>query len=201
MGWPEESDDGNSEAENSGAASETGRMLNAKRRERPVFESGTLVWYRLPVDRSNAQHPVYTETWVVKRRLGETSWVLWTGVRHFTGHMSCIRRYLGPIYGGKIVELAYSKVSKQSVLESGNREYEVERNLKHKWVKGEPEFLIAWKGYPIDEAGWQPLGSFIHRYSSDLVTYAQEHGLMDLPILKQLTAHLRDVEGRAMGTR
>ena len=68
-------------------------------------------------------------------------------------------------------------------------------------VKGEPEFLTAWKGYPIEEAGWEPMGSFIHRYSSDLVTYAREHGLMDLPILKHLTAHLRDVEGRATGTR
>lgn len=175
--------------------------LNAKRKEPPNFEPGMWVWYRHPVDRSNVQHPVYTGPWVLKRRLGETSWVLWTGLRYFTGHMSCIRRYLGPIYGGKKVDLAYSKVSRQSVLETGDKEYEVERILKHRWVKGEPEFLTAWKGYPIEEAGWEPLGSFIHRYSSDLVVYAQEHDMMGLPILKHLTAHLKDAEGRARSTR
>ena len=44
------------------------------------------------MDRSNAQHPVYTGPWVLKRRLGETSWVLWTGMRYFTGHTSCVGR-------------------------------------------------------------------------------------------------------------
>ena len=134
--------------------------LNAKRREPHVYESGTWVWYRHPVDRSNAQHPVYTGQLVLKRRLGETSWVHWTGMRYFTGLMCCIRRYFVPNYGAKRVGWACSKVSKQSILESGNRGYEVEMILKHKWVKGETEFLTAWKGYPIEEAGWEPLGEF-----------------------------------------
>ena len=171
--------------------------LNAKRAAPPDYEVGDWVWYRHPPGKSNAPHPVYTGPWVLRRRIGDVSWVIWTGMRTFTGHVSSMKRFFGPIYGGRRVPLAFSRVAKESLQESGEREWVVEKILKHKTVSGELQFLTAWKGFPEEEASWEPLGSFIHRYSSDFVEYAKGHGLYDLPLLHHLTAHLSVAGGGA----
>ena len=66
----------------------------------------------------------------------------------------------------------------------------MEKILKHKTQDGVLQFYTKWKDYPEEEASWEPIGNFIHRYSSDFVEYAREHGLIDLPLLRHLTAHL-----------
>ena len=68
----------------------------------------------------------------------------------------------------------------------------MEKILKHKKKGAQVLFLTVWKGDIEEEATWKPLGNFIHRYSSDLVMYAREHNLMDLSVLRYLTADAED---------
>ena len=37
-----------------------------------------------------------------------------------------------------------------------NEEYEVDSILDYKLVRGSPRWLIKWKGYPLDDASWEP---------------------------------------------
>jgi hypothetical protein len=49
-------------------------------------------------------------------------------------------------------------------------EWEVDHIAGHKIVRdGTLMFHTHWKGFPASEATWEPVGSFIHRYSSDFV--------------------------------
>ena len=64
--------------------------------------------------------------------------------------------------------------------------------LKHKMEKGVLKFLTLWIGYRQGDATWEPISSFIHRYSTDLVTYARGHGLENLPFLKYLQEEPKD---------
>ena len=111
-------------------------------------------------------------------------------MRTFTGHVSYMKKFFGPVYGGRQVPLAYSKVVRDNRRETGEHEFIVEKILKHKTQDGVLQFYTKWKDYPEEEASWEPIGNFIHRYSSDFVEYAREHGLIDLPLLRHLTAHL-----------
>ena len=50
--------------------------------------------------------------------------------------------------------------------------------LRHRVkANGTVEFLTQWKGYPIEEATWEPPNHFFHRYSSDFVDYCQKKGM------------------------
>ncbi len=66
-------------------------------------------------------------------------------------------------------------------------EWVVEKVLKHRKTPKGFEFLTQWKGFPIDEATWEPPGNFIHRYSSDFVEYLQKNKL-SLDLTKYLSA-------------
>ena len=168
--------------------------LNKRRKEPPVYELGTWVWYKHPLDRSSTLHAAYTGPYVLKKRLGETSWMLSSGVREFSGHSSWIKRYWGPVYGGRRIPLAHEKVSRTATAENGEKEYEFERILEHRVKKGVVEFLTLWKGYPQEDATWVPIGKFFHRYSSDLVKYAKENGLDTWPVLRFLSSEPGDTQ-------
>ena len=60
--------------------------------------------------------------------------------------------------------------------------------MEHRVRKGVVEFLTLWKGYPQEEATWEPVGKFFHRYASELVKYANENGLGECPVLKYLSS-------------
>ena len=92
------------------------------------------------------------------------------------------------MYGGRRIPLAHEKVSKTATTENGEKEYEVDHILKHKMEKGVLKFLTLRKGYLQEDA----IGSFIHRYSTDLVTYERQHGLENLPVLKYLQEERND---------
>ena len=56
-------------------------------------------------------------------------------------------------------------------------EWIVEKIISHRENKGKLEFLTRWKGFsPLDDS-WEPVGNFIHRYSSDLVKYCQDKNI------------------------
>ena len=107
-------------------------------------------------------------------------------------HTSWLKTYWGPVYGGKKTELAYYKINKNTTTKETQQELIVEKILKHKKKGAQVLFLTVWKGYTEEAATWEPLGNFIHRYSSDLVMYAPELNLMDLSVLRYLTAEAED---------
>jgi hypothetical protein len=45
------------------------------------------------------------------------------------------------------------------ILVEGTEEYEVESILDYRIIRRKPEWLIKWKGYPLDEASWEPKDS------------------------------------------
>jgi len=48
------------------------------------------------------------------------------------------------------------------LLVDDNEEYEVESILDRKIVRGSPRWLIKWKGYPLDDATWEPKKALTH---------------------------------------
>jgi len=162
--------------------------LNKKRKEPPVYVVGDWVWYKHPPDRSSAQHPAYTGPYILKKRLGDNSWLLFSGIREFTGHASWIKRYWGPVYGGRRIPLAHEKVSRPSTAENGEQEYGVEKIMKHRTYRGELQFLTRWKGFREEDDSWEPVKSFIHRYNSELVKYVKDQGLGYVPVLDYLSS-------------
>ena len=59
---------------------------------------------------------------------------------------------------------------------------------------GKYQFLTRWKGFREEDDTWEPLSNFFHRYSSDLVKYAQVYGLSYLPVLQVLRAEPDQVD-------
>ena len=39
--------------------------------------------------------------------------------------------------------------------------FEVQRIIKHRGSKANPQYLVLWKGYPIEEATWQSAADFL----------------------------------------
>ena len=69
---------------------------------------------------------------------------------------------------------------------AGVEEAEVEKIVKHRvQPDGTVQFLTKWVG--DDLATWEPVGNFIHRYSSEFVKYARDQHL-DLNILDSLSS-------------
>jgi hypothetical protein len=57
-------------------------------------------------------------------------------------------------------------------------EWEVETIINHRVLPdGSLQFLTHWKGFPIGESTWEPVRSFIHRYSEDFIDYVKRRGL------------------------
>ena len=46
-------------------------------------------------------------------------------------------------------------------------------------------FKVVWKGRPDEEASWEPINNFIHRYGTDVVRYCKEKGL-EPPVMRFL---------------
>ena len=42
--------------------------------------------------------------------------------------------------------------------------------------KGRNEFLTKWVGW--QDATWEPIGNFFHRFNAEIVTYCKEHGIL-----------------------
>lgn len=55
-------------------------------------------------------------------------------------------------------------------------EYEVEALLQHRYVCNHLQILVLWKGYPLEEATWEPMAHLVK--SPDLLQdYFRRHGL------------------------
>ena len=104
--------------------------------------------------------------------------------------MDAARSFLKPFvkdtYNDAPVPLFYHK---RTVVdpEAQPDEFIVEEILDHKVdAKGDYSFLTHWRGYPREEATWEPPNHFIHRYATDLVLYCRRNNL-SVDILKYLS--------------
>lgn len=140
--------------------------------------------------------PGWAGPWEVRSRVGETSYLLWTGSREVAAHASMMKDSYDPGFGAPVATLSYVGFSKRAKIDDnqGLPEYEADCILQHRVRSGEYQFLTRWKGYREEDDTWEPLSNFFHRYSSDLVKYAQEHGLSHLPVLQVLRAEPDQVD-------
>jgi hypothetical protein len=68
------------------------------------------------------------------------------------------------------------------VLEDGKEEYEVDRILKRRTInlrggRTRTEYLVLWKGYPLEDATWEPAGNLANA-SSAISRYLREAPLL-----------------------
>lgn len=74
-------------------------------------------------------------------------------------------------------------------------EWNVEKILKHKVdPQGQLKFLTKWEGCEPGTETWEPIGNFIHRYSSDFVRYCKQNHLV-----VDLTKHLSIIPSQPQG--
>ena len=77
-------------------------------------------------------------------------------------------------------EMEAEEMSKEEMEEEGY--FNVEAVLKHKYAQGW-RFLVHWEGYPIANATWEPLKSFVQPtgvVNSKLKEYCEAHGLQEV---------------------
>ena len=56
-------------------------------------------------------------------------------------------------------------------------EWEVKEILTHKGAGQNLRFLTQWEGADEGDETWEPVGNFVHRYSSEFVKYCKENKL------------------------
>ena len=74
------------------------------------------------------------------------------------------------------------EMSKEEMEQDGY--FNVEQVLKHKYAHGW-RFLVHWEGYPVANATWEPLRSFVQPsgvVNSKLREYCEAHGLQEVLI-------------------
>ena len=112
------------------------------------------------------------------------------------GHSSMKKEFYDSGFGPPFATLSNFGFSKRDNMDDnqGLPDFEADCILQHRVRSGEYQFLTRWKGYREEDDTWEPLSNFFHRYSSDLVKYAQEHGLSHLPVLQVLRAEPDEVD-------
>ena len=75
---------------------------------------------------------------------------------HPTFHISNLKRYL------RSEEFVREVEPPPPELVEGTLEYEVESILRHKGKGARKQYLVLWKGYPLDEATWEPEAHLDH---------------------------------------
>ena len=104
----------------------------------------------------------------------------------YGAHVSLMKRYLGPGFGGKPLPLSYERLTRKSKIDETPDTWEDDEIAGHRVRKGVDEFLTKWKGFVDEEAQWLPVENFVFHYSSQLVRYAKAKGLGKIPFLKKL---------------
>lgn len=159
---------------------------NKKRHPKPIYQTGDLVWFRRPSSLKSTLHSVWEGPCKVLRRIGFGTYVieLKDDVLH-TASDDQLKPHYEDKFVGKPKPLHYW-VGESYDPQVGVEEAEVEKIVKHRvQPDGTVQFLTKWVG--DDLATWEPVGNFIHRYSSEFVKYARDQQL-DLNILDSLSS-------------
>jgi hypothetical protein len=81
-------------------------------------------------------------------------------------------------------------VNLESDEEEYEEEYEVEDVLNLRLNRGKREYLIKWKGYPLNESTWEPMGNLEHCHDKIREFHHKNHLICDrcdyLPINSRL---------------
>ena len=161
--------------------------INQDRKEAEPFKVGDKVWYRRPEGSGDKLDSRWIGPALITLREGARSYTIEIKPGH---NMKVQRSFLKPwiedTVTGAPTPLHFHKRTVPDV-EAGPEEWIVEKVLKHRTKGGKLEFLTKWEGAEEGEETWEPVGNFIHRYSSEFVKYCQEKGL-ELNLTKHLSA-------------
>ena len=156
----------------------TQKKANQSTRMMKPFRPGDKVWYRRP---ENSGEKVDTR-WLgpvrVSQRVGEASYEIEVDEGVFKqAPRRFLKEYVEDKWNGRPVPLFFHK---RTVVDpdAAPDEWIVDKILNHRSNgKGGYEFLTHFQGTEEHEATWEPLNSFFHRYSSDLIKYCKAKGL------------------------
>ncbi|XP_016992891.2 chromo domain-containing protein rhino-like [Drosophila takahashii] len=72
-------------------------------------------------------------------------------------------------------------------------EYEVEKLLAHSYLRGRKQFLVKWKGYPMDQSTWEPMEELDNCIAS-LMDYEEEDFIKIMKNTNKKRAKIRQKE-------
>ena len=143
-----------------------------------AFKPGDKVWYRRPENSGGPVDSRWLGPAMVIVREGEYSYQVEVKPGHIMkAHRTFLKPHVEDKFSGEPLPLFYHR---RMVFDDKMQpdEYVVDRILRHRTKKdGSVEFLTRWKGFPKEEATWEPPNHFIHRYSSDFVEYCSDKGI------------------------
>ena len=147
---------------------------NAKCPEAEVFENGQRVWYRRPEGSGDKLDSRWLGPAVVLDRVGENSYdVRIAENRTIRAHTSFLKPYRTDEFNGQPKPIFWHQRTVPDA-EATPDEWNVNEVLDHRVRKGEMQFLTQWEGYGANEAVWEPIGNFFHRYNPEPIRYAKK---------------------------
>ena len=150
------------------------------------FAPGDKVWYRRPENSGGTLDSRWLGPVIVITREGEYSYQIEVKPGLIIkAHRSFLKPYQEDVFNKDPIPLFFHR---RTILDEEARpdEYEVEKILEHKQLEdGSFLFLTKWEGHPEEEATWEPINHFFHRYSAEAVRYCLEKGV-PVEILKYL---------------
>nr|AMR36255.1 HP1D2B [Drosophila prostipennis] len=72
-------------------------------------------------------------------------------------------------------------------------EYEVEKLMAHSYLRGRKQFLVKWKGYPIDQCTWEPMEEMQNCLAA-LIDYDEEDFIKIMKNTKEAQAKIKQKE-------
>ena len=161
--------------------------FNQGKPDQPPLAVGCKVWYKRPEGSGDKLDSRWLGPALVKAREGADSYRVEVkpGV-DISSPRKFLKAYQEDVPSGKSFPLYFFQRTESDV-EASPEEWEVEFVAKHRVVGDKIEFLPKWKGYPLEESVWEPVGNFFHRYAAPLIDYCRRHGVV-LDVTKYLEA-------------
>ena len=153
--------------------------INRSRKPQEELKVGEWVWMARP--RTGVTGHKLNTSWIgpgkVIQRIGKDTYkVQIKPSRIMEVHRDQLKRHIPDVITGKTSKLFHHQLT-QPPEEAGMDEWNVEAILAHRRRNGKWEFLTHWEGWGPEEASWEPVNHFFHRYSYPWVAYCKGKGL------------------------